>query len=65
MRPISPALVMQVVATFAWLLVGAMTRPGAAQEPGPTPAAPSFADLVTDEETVQPTWAVPSYLLCR
>ena len=51
---------MQVVATFAWLLVGAMTRPGAAQEPGPTPAAPSVADLVTDEETVQPIWAVPS-----
>ena len=30
---ISPALVMQVVGTSAWLLVGAMARPGAAQEP--------------------------------
>ena len=51
---IPPALVMQVVATFAWLLVGAMARPGAAQEPSPAAAAPSFADVVPVEETAQP-----------
>ena len=44
---IPPALVMQVVGTFAWLLLGAMARPGAAQEPGPAAAAPSFADVVS------------------
>ena len=54
MRRISPALVMQIVGTFAWLLVGAMARPGAAQEPSPAPAAPSFADVVSAEETAQP-----------
>jgi hypothetical protein len=57
----SPALVMQVVATFAWLLVGAMARPGAAQEPVPTAPAPAFADLVPTVEAVPPTGAVPSY----
>jgi hypothetical protein len=61
MGRISPALVMQVVGTFAWVLVGVMVRPGAAQEPVPTAAAPSFADLVPSGETVQPTGAVPSY----
>ena len=55
MARISPALVMQVVGTFAWLLVGAMARPGAAQEPAPAAAAPSFADVVSAvEETAQP-----------
>ena len=58
---IPPTLVMQVVATFAWLLVGAMARPGAAQEPTPAAAAPSFADLLSVEETDQPidlsTWS--------
>jgi hypothetical protein len=57
----SPALVMQVVATFAWLLVGAMARPAAAQEPVPTAAVPALADLVPTVEAVQPTGAVPSY----
>jgi hypothetical protein len=52
MGRISPALVMQVVGTLAWLLVGAMARPGAAQEPAPAAAAPSVADLV--EEMAQP-----------
>ena len=47
MARIPPALVMQVVGTFAWLLVGAMARPGAAQEPAPAAAAPSFADVVS------------------
>ncbi len=51
---ISPALVMQVVGTFAWLLVGAMAGQGAAQEPGPVAAAPSFADLASVEETAEP-----------
>jgi hypothetical protein len=51
MGRISPALVVQVVGTFAWLLIGAMARPGAAQEPSPAAAAPSFADLVSVEET--------------
>jgi hypothetical protein len=61
MSRISPALVTRVVGTFAWLLVGAMARPGAAQEPGPAAVAPAFADLVPPEETVQPAGAVPSY----
>src|SRR4051794_25298815 len=60
MRRTSPALALRVVATSAWLLAGALARPGAAQAPRPTAAAPSFADLLTDEETVQPTWAAPS-----
>jgi hypothetical protein len=63
MGRISPALVTQVVGTFAWLLVGAMARPGAAQEPVPTARAPSFADLVPTAEAVQPTGAVPSYYI--
>jgi hypothetical protein len=50
----SPARVMQVVGTFAWLLVGAMARPGAAQEPAPVAPARSFADVVSIEETAQP-----------
>jgi hypothetical protein len=51
---------MQVVGTFAWLLVGAMAHPGAAQEPVPTAPASSFADLVQAVETVQPPGVVPS-----
>jgi hypothetical protein len=53
MSRISPALVLQVVGTFAWLLVGATARPGAAQEPAPAPTALSFADVVAPEETAQ------------
>ena len=54
MARISPALVMQVVGTFAWLLLGAMAQPGAAQEPSPAAVAPSFADLVPVEEIAPP-----------
>jgi hypothetical protein len=61
MERISPALVMRIVGTFAWLLVGAMARPAAAQEPVPTAPAPSFAELVPPEEIVQPTGAIPPY----
>ena len=50
---IPPALVMQVVGTFAWLLVGAMARPGAAQEPAPAAAAPSYADVIPYVESAQ------------
>ena len=50
----SPALMMRIIGAFAWLLVGAMARPGAAQEPVPTAPARSFADLVSPEETDQP-----------
>jgi hypothetical protein len=57
----SASLAMQIVGTLVCLLAGAMARPGAAQELGPTPAAPSFADLVPPGETVQPSAAVPSY----
>ena len=60
MGRISPALVMPVVGAFACLLVGAMARPGAAQELRPAASAPSFADPVPPVETVQPTGAVPS-----
>jgi hypothetical protein len=61
MGRVSPTPVTWVVGTIAWLLVGVMARPGAAQEPVPTAAAASFADLVPSEETVQPTGTVPSY----
>ena len=61
MGRISHALMIQVVGTAAWLFAGAMARPGAAQEPPPTAPAPSYADLVAPEGTVQPTGAVPSY----
>jgi hypothetical protein len=56
----SPALVTQVVGTFAWLLVGAMARPGAAQEPGPMAAGPAFSQVVPSVEAVPPPGAVPS-----
>ena len=59
MGHISPAPVMRVVGTLAWLLVGAMARPGAAQEVPPTASAASVADMVAPEETVQPTAPVP------
>jgi hypothetical protein len=54
MGRISPARVMQAVGAFAWLLVGAMARPAAAQEPVLTVPARSFADVVSIEETDQP-----------
>jgi hypothetical protein len=60
MGRISHQLVRHVAGSMAWLLVAAMARPGVAQEPRPTPPAPSFADLVPPEETVQPTAADPS-----
>jgi hypothetical protein len=54
MGRISPTLVMRVIGTFAWLLLGAMARAGAAQEPAPIAPASSFSDLVPSVETVQP-----------
>jgi hypothetical protein len=64
----SPAFVMHLVGTFAWLLVGAVERPAAAQEPAPVAAAPSYADVLsvddTDQPPVQPydvsTWSGPT-----
>jgi hypothetical protein len=56
MGSISPALVMRFAGTFAWLLVGAMARPGAAQEPSPTAPAPSLPQVIQPTETVQPTY---------
>ena len=50
----SPARMLQIVGAFAWLLVGAMARPAAAQEPAPAAAAPSYADVIPSVETVQP-----------
>jgi hypothetical protein len=55
MGRISRALVMQVVGMFAWLLVGAMARPAAAQEPDPATATPSLPQLVSPEQNAQPT----------
>jgi hypothetical protein len=46
---------MQVVGTFAWLLAGAMARPGAAQEPDPTAVVPSITQPFSSEEAVQTT----------
>ena len=54
MRRISPALVMQIVGMFTWLLVGAMARPGAAQEPLPPPRRPPSPTSSRAEETAQP-----------
>jgi hypothetical protein len=51
---------MRVAGTFAWLLVGAMPPPGAAQDLRTTARAASLADLVPPEEAVQPTEAAPS-----
>jgi hypothetical protein len=45
---------MQVVGAFAWLLVGAMVRPGDAQEPVPTAPAASIAAAVSSAEADQP-----------
>jgi hypothetical protein len=50
----SPARATQLVGMAAWLLVGAMPRPGAAQEPAPVAPARSFADMVPVDETAQP-----------
>jgi hypothetical protein len=62
MSRISPALMIQVAETFAWLLVGVMACPGVAQEDSrPTAVAPSAPDLVPPAEVVQPTEAVPPY----
>jgi hypothetical protein len=44
---------MQAVGSLAWLLGGAMDRPGPAQEPGP-PAVPPVTMAVPVEGTVQP-----------
>jgi hypothetical protein len=57
---VSPAFVIQLVGTVAWLVVGAMARPAAAQEPRPAVPAPTLPDLVPPEEIVQPTAAAPS-----
>ncbi len=56
MARFSPALVVQVLGMFAWLLVGAMARQGVAQEPAPAPAAASSFDEImsTVEETDPP-----------
>jgi hypothetical protein len=55
MGRVSPALAIQVVGTFAWLLVGAMARPGAAQEQGPTAAETALTQFVPPQETVLPS----------
>jgi hypothetical protein len=39
------------------LLAASMARPGAAQEPGPAPTPPSFAEVVTSNDTAEP--AIP------
>jgi hypothetical protein len=57
----SHSLVIRVVGTFTCLLAVATARPAAAQEPRPTPPAPSFADLVPPEQAVQPEVAAPPY----
>jgi hypothetical protein len=46
---------MQMVATLVWLLVGAMARPAAGQEPHPTTAVPSLTQILLPEQNVQPT----------
>ena len=50
----SSTLVMQVVGTFAWLLVGAMAHPGAAREPVPPPRRHPSPTSSSAEETAQP-----------
>jgi hypothetical protein len=45
MRRISPALLTQVIGTFAWLVVGATARPGVAQQVGPAPAQSGLPPL--------------------
>jgi hypothetical protein len=61
MARISPALVSQVVGTLACILVGPMARPGSAQDLRPAASATSLAASSPTAETVQPTWAVPSW----
>ena len=51
---ISPAPVRKLVGTFIWLVVGAMARPGAAQEPPPAAAASSFNDIMSVVEETDP-----------
>jgi hypothetical protein len=55
MSRISRAFLIPVVGTFAWLLVGAMARPAAAQESDPASATPSFTPIVSPEQNVLPT----------
>ena len=55
MGRISSALVVQAVGPFAWLFLGAMALPAAAQEPGPAAAAvATVADVVSVEDAVEP-----------
>jgi hypothetical protein len=54
MGRILPARVMPFVGMFTWLLVGALGHPGAAQEPSPAAAAPSYAVVISVEDTAQP-----------
>jgi hypothetical protein len=55
MGRISSALAMQAVGRFAWLFVGAMAMPAAAQEPSlPAPAVATLADDVSVEDAAQP-----------
>jgi hypothetical protein len=60
MGRISPAIVMRAVGIFAWLVVGAMALPAAAQQPLPPLPAPSVADLAPPQQTVPPTAGVPA-----
>jgi hypothetical protein len=58
---------MRVVGMFAWLLLGVMARPGAAQEPLPTAAAPAVAAPAVDEflrveDASQPVVIAPAYV---
>jgi hypothetical protein len=46
---------MKVIGTVVWLLVGAMARPGVAQETVPTAPAPSLTQVVQPADTVPPT----------
>jgi hypothetical protein len=55
MGHITRALVMQVVATFAWLFVGAVARPAAAQELDPPAETPLVTWNLPAETTGQPT----------
>jgi hypothetical protein len=45
---------MRAVAPIIFLHAIFIGRPGAAQEPAPAPPAPSFADIVTSDDTDQP-----------
>ena len=51
----SSALAIRVVGLFAWLFLGAMVMPAAAQEPTPpAPAAASLADVVSVDDVAEP-----------